>query len=89
MAADGEADGRIHTPGSATPTPRRGEGGGVRQALRPLLLGVGQTPPLRAAQSPFLLLWQNHLRNGGLVLQGLNRVILDEARIQQTHIRNI
>jgi hypothetical protein len=56
MAADGEADGRIHTPGSATPTPRRGEGGGVRQALRPLLLGVGQTPPLRAAQSPFLLL---------------------------------
>jgi hypothetical protein len=32
---------------------------------------------------------QNHLRNEGFIFQDPDRVILDEARMQQTHIRSI
>jgi hypothetical protein len=35
------------------------------------------------------MLWQNHLRNEGSVFQDPDRVILDKARMQQTHIRSI
>jgi hypothetical protein len=34
-------------------------------------------------------MWHNHLRNEGSILENLDRVIVDEARMQQTHIRNI
>jgi hypothetical protein len=33
-----------------------------------------------------LHLWQNHLRNDGSILQDLDQVILNKARIQQTNI---
>jgi hypothetical protein len=32
--------------------------------------------------------WQNHIRNEGSIFQDPARVILNEARMQQTHIRN-
>jgi hypothetical protein len=35
------------------------------------------------------MLWQNHLKNEGSVLQDLDRVIFDEARMQETHIQSI
>jgi hypothetical protein len=35
------------------------------------------------------ILWQNHLRNEGSILQDPDRVILNKARMQQTHVRII
>jgi hypothetical protein len=35
------------------------------------------------------MLWQNHLKNEGSIFQDSDRVILNKARMKQTHIRSI